>query len=167
MSGRHAPESADKCLVIRPNASLTPHWAYVFMGFMCAVSFGIAGLLAVLGYWIVLPIALLEMLALAVGLAYSLRNNSYREIVSLCGEQLQIEVGHRWPERRWQFQRAWAQVQLEPGPNRTSPNRLLVMSHGSGCELGGCLTDEERIEIARQLRRWLRAPAMTQEPGGN
>lgn len=156
MSDAHAPDAAEKRLVIRPNASLTPHWAGVFLASMCVVSFGIAALLAWQGFWVVLPFAGLEMLALAGGLWWSLRGNRYREVVSVYGDRVCVEAGRARPERRWEFQRAWVQVRLQPGAGRNSPNRLLVTSGGWGCELGRCLTDEEREEVAERLRRWVR-----------
>ena len=159
MSDEQAPNGTEKRLVIRPNASLTPRWAAAFLASMCAVSFGIAGLLTWHGFWVVLPFAGLEMLALAAGLWWSMRGNSYREVVSVDDEHVRVEAGHRRPERRWIFRRAWLQVRLESGPNRNSPTRLLMTSSGRGCELGRCLTDDEREEVAARRRRWVRPDA--------
>lgn len=156
MSDTQTPTEADKRLVIQPNASLTPRWAVAFLASMCTVSFGIAGLFTWMGYWVVLPFAGLEMLALAAGLWWSVRDNAYREVVSVDGERVRVEAGRGSPQRRWEFQRAWLQVRLQPGEHRNGPTRLLVTSSGRGCELGRCLTDEEREEVAERLRRWVR-----------
>lgn len=147
-------------LVIRPNASLSVEHAYVFFAGMCMVSFGIAGILAWQGFWMVLPFAGLEMAALAAGLWWGMRDNAYREVISVADDVIRVEAGRHQPERRWEFQRAWAQVRLEPGPYVTSPSRLWLGSHGQGCVLGQCLTDEERAAVACRLRRWLRGTAM-------
>lgn len=160
MSDTQAPSGAEKRLVIQPNASLTPRWAAAFLASMCAVSFGIAGAFALLGYWMVLPFAGLEMLALAAGLWWSMRDNAYREVVSVTGDQVRVEAGWGRPARRWEFQRQWLQVRLQAAERRNRPTRLLIVSSGSGCELGRCLTDEEREEVAERLRRWIRP-----EPG--
>ncbi|MDN5939661.1 MAG: DUF2244 domain-containing protein, partial [Salinisphaera sp.] len=117
----------------------------------------IAAGLAWLGYWMVLPFSGLEMLALAVALWWGMRDNSYREVVCVDDRYVRVESGWRHPQRHWQYERAWAQLRLEPGPYASSPTRLWLGSHGKGCILGGCLTNEEREAVARKLRHWLRA----------
>lgn len=151
-------EVASKRLVIRPNASLSYGWAAAFMLFMCVVSCGIAGALAYLGYWMVLPFSGLEMVALAIGLWWSMRDNTYREVVSVDCDQVRVETGRGMPENAWEFQRAWAQVRCQPGARRNSHSRLWIGSHGCGCVLGRCLTDDERETVARRLRQWVREP---------
>lgn len=161
MSDRRTPECESKQLVIQPNASLTLGWALVFMASMCVLSFGIAGVLAWLGYWMVLPFAGLEMAALAAGLWWSMRDNVYREVVSVEADRVRVEAGRHGPETTWEFQRAWTQVRLQAGPHLTSPSRLWLGSHGRGCVLGRCLTEEEREAVAERLRQWVRQPLPT------
>lgn len=141
-------------LVIQPNASLSRRQALAFMGWMCVVSFGIAGLWAWQGYWMILPFAGLEMAALAGGLYWSMRHNGYREVIEVGGERITIEAGHHAPERRWSYQRAWTQVRLLEGPYRNSPTRLMLGSHGQYCVLGQCLSNAERSAVAERLRGW-------------
>lgn len=158
MSDPEPAESAEKRLVIQPNASLSLEWAGVFLASMCAVSFGIAGLFAWQGYWMVLPFAGLEMAALAAGLYWSLRANRYREVVSVTPDRVVIEAGRRGPEQHWEFARAWTRVRLLTGPYRNSPTRISVGSHGRACILGACLNEEERERVAARLARWVAEP---------
>lgn len=154
MSDRQAP-GRFKRLVIRPNASLTPRWAVAFMASICMLSFGIAGVFAWQGFWMVLPFAGLEMIALGAGLWWSMRDNAYREVVSVDDERVRVEVGRHRPERCWTFRRVWTQVRVESGPHLTSPSRLWIGSHGRGCVLGRCLTEDEREQVAGRLRQWV------------
>lgn len=158
MSNARTPTAETQRLVIQPNASLTLQWAIAFMVFMCVVSFGIAGALAWLGFWMILPFSGLEMAALAAGLWWSMRDNVYREVVSVDFDRVRVETGRYAPEATWEFQRAWTQVRLDRGPQMNSHPRLWIGSHGRGCILGGCLTDEEREAVARRLRQWMREP---------
>lgn len=153
------PETDERCLVIQPNASLTPRQGKIFFLSMCGVSFGIAGLLTLQGFWVVLPFAGLEMAALGAGLYWSMRGNAYREVIRLQDDRVLFESGKAAPARRREFQRAWAQVVLESGVGRNDPPRLLLRSHGKDCEFGRCLTASEKEEVARRLRRWLKEPA--------
>ena len=71
--------------------------------------------------------------------------------------RIEVEAGRCEPQRCWEFPRLLTQVRLSPGGNRNSPNRLLLTRHGHGCELGRCLTDEERAEVAERLKSWVTA----------
>ncbi len=161
MSSRFETDEHMRRLVIAPNASLSAAQAQWFFLGMCAVSFTIAGFMTILGLWLVWPFAGLEMAALGAGLYVSLRDNGYREVVSVYDDRIEVEAGLNEPQRRWEFPRLLTQVRLSPGVYRNSPSRLLMTRHGHGCELGRCLTDEERSEVADRLKAWVTAPRLT------
>ena len=160
MSSRFETDEHMRRLVIAPNASISVAQAQWFFVGMCAVSFGIAGLMTVVGLWLVWPFAGLEMAALGAGLYVSLRDNGYREVVSVYDDRIEVEAGLNEPERRWEFPRLLTQVRLSPGVYRNSPSRLLMTRSGHGCELGRCLTDEERLEVAEKLKAWVTTPRL-------
>ena len=160
MSSRFETDEHMRRLVIAPNASLSVAQAQWFFVGMCAVSFGIAGLMTVVGLWLVWPFAGLEMAALGAGLYVSLRDNGYREVVSVYDDRIEVEAGLNEPERRWEFPRLLTQVRLSPGVYRNSPSRLLMTRSGHGCELGRCLTDEERLDVAEKLKAWVTTPRL-------
>lgn len=160
MSTRQESQRHVRRLVIAPNGSLSVAQAQWFFIGMCVVSFGIAGLMTVRGLWLVWPFAGLEMAALGAALYCSLRDNGYREVISVYEHRIEVEAGRRGPQRRWEFPRLLTQVRLAHGPYRHSPSRLLVTRHGHGCELGRCLTEEERADVARRLRSWITAPQL-------
>ncbi|GAB3680993.1 DUF2244 domain-containing protein [Salinisphaera aquimarina] len=161
MSSRLETNEHVRRLVIAPNGSLSVAQAQWFFVGMCAVSFGIAGFMTVFGLWLIWPFAGLEMAALGAGLYVSLRDNGYREVVSVYDDRIEVEAGLNEPQRRWEFPRLLTQVRLSPGQRLNSPSRLLVTRHGHGCELGRCLTDEERAEVAERLKAWVTAPRLT------
>ena len=160
MSSRFETDEHMRRLVIAPNASISVAQAQWFFVGMCAVSFGIAGLMTVVGLWLVWPFAGLEMAALGAGLYVSLRDNGYREVVSVYDDRIEVEAGLNEPERRWEFPRLLTQVRLSPGVYRNSPSRLLMTRSGHGCELGRCLTDEERLDVAEKLKAWVTTPRL-------
>ncbi|HLQ85911.1 MAG TPA: DUF2244 domain-containing protein [Salinisphaeraceae bacterium] len=150
-------------LVIAPNASLSVAYAQWFFVVMCAFGIIIGGILTWRGLWLVWPFVGLELGLLALGLYLSMRNNNYREVVSVYEDVIEVDAGRGRPERHWEFPRLLTQVQLEPGQARNSPTRLLVTRYGKGCELGRCLTDEEREDVAARLRSWVRTPELVSE----
>lgn len=147
--------SLDTRIVIGPNASMSPALAAGFLLAASTVSFGIAGGLAVLGYWAVLPFAGLEVGALAVALVVMLKRNRYCEVITFDADLVRVEFGRAGEgvASAAELQRAWARVLLEAGPHRLSPTRLSLASHGRRVVIGQCLTDEERERLARRLRQ--------------
>lgn len=148
-------------LVIGPNASLSPRGAWVFIGSLAAVAAMVAGWSALLGFWLVLPFLGLELLAVGVALWVCLRRNRYREVVEVRGDKLRVEFGllGRGAGASVEMSRHWSRVRLEPGANRNDPTRLLLVCSGQRVDIGRCLTDEEREQLAARLRQLLR-PAM-------
>jgi uncharacterized membrane protein len=120
---------------------------------MSLLCFGIAGAFAALGYWLVLPFAGLEMLALAAGLYWAMRGNTYREIITVGEQRICIEIGRRRPEWSWEFPRAWARVRLEAAAGPCDHARLLISYAGQSCEIGACLGEEDREALAARLQQ--------------
>ncbi len=146
------PPSAETIL-LAPNCSLDARSALLFFGSVCAVSFGIAGALALAGMWPILPFAGLEMLLLAWALRASLRRREQLQIITISDEQLVIETRGRHELQRIVFPRHWAQVKLRRAESALHPSRLTIESHGRLYEVGSFLTEEERRGLAARLRR--------------
>lgn len=161
MSSGETCETPVRSLVIAPNGSLSSGQAQWFFAGMCGLSIVIASILTWQGLWLIWPFAGLEMGMLAVGLYTSLRNNGYREVVSVYEDRLEVDAGRGMPQRHWEFPRLLTQVRLRPGEGVNSPSHLLVTRYGRGCELGRCLTDEERAQVAERLADWVRRPVLT------
>jgi len=148
--------TADCCVVIRPNCSLT--WRatlFVFSG-ISVVSLAIALGFFLLGYWLILPFAGLELAVLAVALYLTARRGAHREVISIRGGEVAVQKGRRRPEQTQTFLRGWVRIELARPPRRGYPSRLWIRSHGREVEIGGCLNESERCRLAEDLRRWVR-----------
>ncbi len=145
--------SQELTIQIAPNCSLRPHSAALFFGSICAVSFAIAGFLAMRGMWPVLPFAGLEMLVLAWALRLSMRRRYYSQTIRLTDEHVLVETRNGSKVQQIEFTRHWARVKLRDAEFRLHPSRLLIESHGRACEIGGFLNEEERRALAVQLTR--------------
>ena len=138
---------------ICPNCSLSVRGAVMFFGSLCFVSFGIAGMLAIQGFWPILPFAGLEMLALGLALKVSLGRRFHRQTITVTDDQISIESRDRIDSSQVVFPRHWAQVKLRRPASRLHPSRLTIESHGRQCELGSFLTEAERRGLALRLQR--------------
>ncbi|MGH8317222.1 MAG: DUF2244 domain-containing protein [Steroidobacteraceae bacterium] len=140
-------------IIICPNCSLSLREGILFFASLCAVSFAIAGLLALKGLWPILPFAGLEMLLLGWALHASLARRYQSEIITMTESDVSVESRDRAHCRRTVFPRHWAQVKLHRPASRLHPSRLTIESHGRRCELGTFLTEEERCGLALRLQR--------------
>jgi uncharacterized membrane protein len=139
-------------IVVRPNASLTPGGAILFFACVSIVSLGIAIRFMLLGLWMIMPFALLELALLGACILYILRRNDRMEAIDVDRHRLTLIQKEHGRERRQQFQRYWVQIIREKGPHAWYPSRLLLRSHGKSVEIASFLDEEERQQLEQNLR---------------
>ena len=138
---------------LRPNCSLTPRGARLFVGSLAVVTFAVAGFFALRGLWPVLPFAGLEIGLLAWAVRLSMRRGAEREVIVVTDAQVVVERETPSGSRQSVFARHWARVTLRgPRPAR-HPSRLTIESHGRACEVGRFLAEGERRLLAARLER--------------
>lgn len=125
----------------------------MFFGSLCGMSFAIAGLMALQGFWPVLPFAGLEMLLLGWALKVSLDRRRRGETITVSDSEVTVNACNGQRCTHIVFPRHWAQVKLRRPSSRLHPSRLTIESHGRGCEVGSFLTEEERRGLALRLER--------------
>lgn len=149
---RCCPVSAGLTIRLAPHCSLSTRGALYFYASACTTSFSVAGLMALRGWWPVLPFAGLEMLLLGAVLWHSQRRRHHVEVITFTDER--IEIDSKVAEKHSAvFPRHWAQVKLRRAASPLHPSRLLIVSHGRSFEVGSFLTEEERRDLAGRLRR--------------
>ena len=139
--------------VIRPNQSIT--WSdtvLIYVGILSVSSIVAIGF-ALLGLWMVLPFAGLEMVLIAVVFyRCALRARDY-EVIAIDDDEIKIERQCRRPGESVSFQRYWARIRLVPPLRRNEASRLVVSSHGRSVEIGTWLNESEKKELAGSLSR--------------
>ena len=138
---------------ICPNCSLSVRGARLFFVAACIAPFGIAGVLALKGFWPVLPFAGLEMALLAWALTVCLERRFHSQTITVTDADVCIDTRARTRREHVVFPRHWAQVKLRRPAVRLHPSRLTIESHGRQCEVGSFLTEEERRALALRLQR--------------
>jgi uncharacterized membrane protein len=142
-------ESAEYVYTARRNNSLSSSGRLLVFSLILAVSLGIAiGFSLVLGAWPILPFAGLEMAVLYGAFRYMDRHAFDYERVTIRGSSVGIEVHEGRRVKRLELNRYWAKVICA-----ANGSRLALRSHGREIELGRHLCEEQRLEMARDLRR--------------
>jgi len=141
---------------IRPNAAYHRNsWRWLFLG-LVIINLGIALRLAWLGFWMILPFAVLDILAVMLVVYLMDRRSYYVEKIRITEDQLEIQHIQKGRDCDWQFPLYFARVELREPQHRWYPHRLLLGSSGEWVEVGSCLTDDERIRLAKELRLEIR-----------
>ena len=153
MNGVAGGEAAEYVYIARRNNSLSSSGRLLVFGFILAVSLGIAaGLSFILGAWPILPFAGLEMAVLYFAFRYMDYHAADYERITIRGSEVAIEVHEGTRLSHLELNRHWAQIVCEP-----DGSRLALRSHGREIEVGRHLCAEQRLDMARELRRELRA----------
>lgn len=146
----YAENLAKVSFVAKRNCSISPaSWRRVF-AFLSAVTLGIAAGFVALGAWLVLPFAGIELALLFWAFRYLENHAGDFERVTIEGDRVLVEVVERNHKQRYEFNRCWVQVILEP---HGSGCRLALRSRGVEVDIGRHLSIEDRVSAAGVLRQ--------------
>jgi uncharacterized membrane protein len=143
---------SDFTITARPNCSLSGKGRWGILVAVAAVSFGIAAGFAWVGAWLVLPFAGLEILLFGLALHVISRSAGDYEYIAINGNCMRLEQRFNNRTTHNEFQCYWAQVILQSAA-LGGHCRLFVRSHGKQVEVGRFMSDEQRIELASQLKQ--------------
>jgi uncharacterized membrane protein len=149
-SNANARGAEEFALVARRHNSLNSVTCWIVFGSLASVSLVIAVVFAMLGAWLILPFAGLEIAALALVLRWLRAHADDFERLSVSGEVVTLEVCEKNRLRRFEFNRAWARLVVRDRSWSTSLY-LALRSHGREFEIGRYLDDGGRQALAREL----------------
>jgi len=133
----------------RRHNSLDSITCWIVFGSLACVSLAIATAFAMLGAWLILPFAGLEILALALVLRWLRAHADDYENVSVRGDVVMLDVCERNRVRRLEFNRMWTRLVVR---EQSWSTRLALRSHGREVEIGRFLDDGGRKALARELK---------------
>jgi len=139
--------------VLQPNRSLNARGFLIFLFSLFAVYAAIGIPFALMGLWLILPFAGVELLAIGFCLRIAMVRSNQREVITVDGDEVTVESARPSLRNHRTFKRTWVQVRLVSSTHRWYPSRLTIGSHGSAIEVGSFLNEEERQEFAAELKR--------------
>lgn len=113
------------------------------------INLGIGAAFALLGFWMVLPFAGIEVLALCAAFWMWARHAGDFERIALADGRLRLEVREARTLRTYELNPAWVSV---VAARRQGTMRLVLRSHGREIEIGRHLDEAGRERFAAQLR---------------
>lgn len=143
-------------MVARRNNSLSSRGRYTVIGSLALVTLAISLAFAAQGAWLILPFAGAEILVLYVAFRLIERHAGDFESISIRGDRVLIEQWETGAVQRFELNRHWAQVVLQPAA-RGRGEVITLRSHGREIEFGRHLSEARRREVACTLRKQLRS----------
>ncbi|NWG39405.1 MAG: DUF2244 domain-containing protein [Hydrogenophilaceae bacterium] len=140
----------------RPNCSLSERDRKLFFWAIAGLTLLIASVFAVLGYWLTLPFAGLEIGLLAWAFDSLSRRSGDYETLTIDDDEVVVERRQGDVLEHLELNRQWVSlVQTREHSGRRAS--VALRSHGKETELGVFLTDEARLELGCKLQSWFRS----------
>lgn len=141
-------------LLIKPNQSLTWRGNLYLLASLGGITFLIAVMFTLLGAWVILPFAGIEIAALATALYVVNWRVNFRELIRFEKDMVVIEKGHFAPKWRWRFKKQYLKINVEPekhpweGPSIT----LYCSESHAHVPLGRFLNKEDSEQLIVSLQ---------------
>lgn len=148
-------ESPVFSLHVSRQQSASPRAQRMAFGILAMATGVIAGGFLIVGAWMIVPFAGLELAALYLAFRWQARHAHDFERIRVEGDLLVVESRRGAQSSRLEFNRCWAQVVIEGSP---AACRVKVRSHGREVVFGSDLGHVERYAAAQRLRRELARP---------
>jgi uncharacterized membrane protein len=141
-------------IVLKRNCSMSPAGLACVFAALGAFSLAIATGFALLGAWLLLPFAGLEVLALGAAFAWVARHATDRERIELVNGRLVVEVADGATHERFEVDARRVRLRLVE-EERAGGARVLLCERATEREIGRYLGAGARGELAALLRRQL------------
>jgi len=99
-------------IVLQPNRAISWRANRIFLLLITFITILIASTFALLGAWLILPFAGIEILLLTSLLWYVYTIHSRQEVVHFSTAEVVVEKGRSEPVLKWKCQRPWCRLNL-------------------------------------------------------
>lgn len=138
-------------IIARPNLSATWRTNLLLLVLLAVPSLGVAIAFALAGAWPILPLAGLELSALAGALYYTHWKLQYRHVITVSDTHVCIEKGHYTPNRHWNFARRESGLTVIRESHPWGAPELSLQSRGESVSIGEFLNREDCLKLMAVL----------------
>ncbi len=144
-------------IVARGNFSLNANGMAVVLLVLGVVTLGLAGFLALNGYWPVLVFAVIQLVLVAGLLIHVWHNAWVFEEIQIDSDQIRVIRQKHRNQSHHCLESAWAKIRVEQPHVPWYASRLILRSKNQELELGAFLTNDEKLSLAKHLANALSA----------
>ena len=144
--------AGDVRISVQANSSMSWRANLILVGSVAFFSLGLAGIFAAMGYWLILPFAGLELLALLFCLQQTLKRLQLKEVITFDQDLITLEWGVNAPQKRVKVPRQWSRLSFKQSDNPFEVDLLLLLAHNKSYKLGSALGKPEKQELFKKLK---------------
>ena len=142
-------------LVLLPNRSSSWQNIQRFIIISAALTLLIGVVFALLGAWLILPFAGLEVLALVILLYYVSCKQHCQEVITISDTYITVEKGVRFPRMTWQCERFWCRLYIYSQGHPWYSEQIRLRCQDKEVEVGSFLTVDEKQDLIKKLKQLL------------
>jgi uncharacterized membrane protein len=146
------PEDSEWRIQAKGNFSLEAGGLVNLIAALAAVTLCLAGVIAWQGYWPVLAIAVVQVVLVAWVFVRVWERSWVVELIEIHPDRIKVMRQRHRKQRRYEFETAWAVVELRQPEIAWYSPRLTLRSGTKSLELGGFLTSEEKRQLGEHLK---------------
>lgn len=139
-------------IVLTPNRSMSWRGNQYFILSLLLLSGAIGVGFALIGAWVVLPFAGLEMLVLSGALYYVSWKLNYRQVIRFDDNELTIEKGYYSPRKTWRLTREDTALNIEPQQHPWEAPTVSLQHKQELIVIGEFLSQADNKELLNTLR---------------
>lgn len=143
-------------VTLTPNRSLTWVAAKFFLATLFCLSFTIALTFLFLGYWVILFFTGIEMSVLAICFFYIARRTHSQEVLSMSGQSIILERGHKTAEVRHEWQRFFTKIEIMRNDRLRGRHQIVLRHQDQREEIGSFLNEEDKRDLIDALQELVR-----------
>lgn len=148
------PEPDQWSITLTPHRSLTRHGFIAVMALVAGTNFALGFIFLAIGAWPVGGFMGLDVLLVWWALRRNFADSDRAEKLIAKGDALTLQrLARKAAPSETVFNRRWVKVELEHNEARELTGRLLLRSHGKSHEIASFLGADERMSLAKALRR--------------
>jgi uncharacterized membrane protein len=140
-------------IVMCPNMSADWPTTKRFLWLIAFISFSIATVFTLQGFWVILPFAGLEILALVSFMTWVSHQCHRRQVIHFHDNHITVENGRDAPKETWESELFWTRLVIRKPRYRGHPEILLLRNKDEQVEIGEFLNEDDKKELVRELRR--------------
>lgn len=138
-------------LILSPNRSMSWESNKRILWVLFFVNMTIAAAWSVMGAWMVLPFAGLEVLCVGIGMYYVSWKLSFKQIIVINADSLVLQTGVYFPKQEWRWQLSNTLLLRKPNKYRMSAPDLFLKHLNDKVEVGEFLNRKEKKDLRQHL----------------
>jgi len=138
-------------LLLHPNKSMSWETNKKILAAMFVVNIMIGIGFAMIGAWLILPFAGLEIALVGLGMYYVCWKLNFKEIITIEAESLTLQKGVYYPKQTWHWQKSQTSLIKQPSSYRMSAPKLFLQHLNETVEVGDFLNRKEKKKLREGL----------------